>query len=591
MPENQCGMYQKVRDIMIEYKKARAAHSYRVWFLWLLMLFAASPAVAQKQDGYFGDSALYVLSMQMFDSIKSPSFFEMQQRGLRQAVEKGSAHFDYVFRVAPLSRYEVLKEKENFLKACHELIRHYQAAKSDSLLYEAWERLPNRLLMWGDYAESVLELRRMSAYAQQYNHPIGVATADFSFAQGYLNNGQTDEAEHHYRLALRRFIDLDVPGKVARSGFNLISILLQRNDLDAALAFSDSLPPYIRAWEVRKGIAINPVLRLKQAMYRLKILIGMKDLPAATAQRDSMLYYNKVYADAAQQEELQYTLARYEHLAGNYPESERILKMLIAYNRQHDNQPKLARYYRMLAELKRADKQTAEAADYYHLYALAADSAQIATSNLQLNRLTKLFRLNELEQENRLAEAERKEALVLAVSVAAIAVLIVVICVLLFIHSRRLHRKNKELVARIRRQEEAEAHAEEVCTRMEAALPQEEQSRETVLFRQIQHLLADEQVLANNKLGRDELAALLNTNRTYVAEAIAACADGRSVSQFVAVVRAKRARHLLDHNPEMSLEEIGMACGFQSQSTFTKYYRNYYDITPGEYRKLAAVKL
>lgn len=565
--------------------------SLKAWLLLLFLLLAFPSLHAQKQDGYFGDSTLYVLSMQMYDSIKSPSFFEMQQRGLRQAVEKKNAHFDYVFRVGLVSHYDMLRDKENFLKACDEVIRHYQTQKDDSLLYEVWERVPDRLQVWGDYAESILELRRMAAYAQQQNHPIGMAVADFCFAQSYLNNGQTDEAEHHYRLALSRFTYLGMPGKVTRCGFNLISIRLQHNDLDGALALSDSLPRHIRAWEVGKGIAINPVLRMKQAMYRLKILIGMKNLPEATVQRDSMLYYNKVYADASQQEEMQYTLARYERLAGNYPESERILKMLIAYNRRSGNQVKLARYYRMLAEVKRSEKQMADAADYFHLYSLASDSAQTATSNRQLNQLTKLYRLNELEQENRIAEAERKEALILAVSVAAVAGLIIVICILLYIHSRRLHRKNKELVARIRSQEEAEERVEEVRTRMEAAIPEEELSKETVLFRQIQALLADEQVLSRAKLGRDELAALLNTNRTYVADAISACAGGRSVSQYVAAVRVKRARQLLDHNPEMSLEDIGIACGFQSQGTFTKYYRNYYDITPGEYRKLAAVKL
>lgn len=232
----------------------------------------------------------------------------------------------------------------------------------------------------------------------------------------------------------------------------------------------------------------------------------------------------------------------------------------------------------------------ADAAGYFHLYALAADSAQIAASNLQLNRLTKLFRLNELEQEKHVAEAERTEARTLAVSTAAVALLIIFICILLFANSRRLRRKNRELVARIRKQEEAEERAEEVRTRMETALPEEELSKETLLFRRLQSLLADEQVLSRPRLGRDELAELLNTNRTYIADAVAACTDGWSVSQYVAAVRVKRARQLLDYSPELSLEEVGLACGFQSQGTFTKYYRNYYDITPGEYRRLAAVK-
>ena len=56
------------------------------------LCMAASGLRAQKQDGYFGDSALYALSMQMFDSLRSPAFFDMQRRGLERAVATGNAH-------------------------------------------------------------------------------------------------------------------------------------------------------------------------------------------------------------------------------------------------------------------------------------------------------------------------------------------------------------------------------------------------------------------------------------------------------------------------------------------------------------------
>ena len=550
-----------------------------VWLLAFVLLLAAGSLRAQKQDGYFGDSTLYALSMQMFDSLRSPAFFDMQRRGLERAVATGNAHFDYVFRSAPLSRCEVTGNKSGFLRAADELIAYYQAQADDSLLYSTWARRADRLLMWGDYVEAVLSLRGMADYARRHNHPFGLLNADFYFGQCYLSNGQDSVAARHYRQALDGAIRYGSPGLAARSGFNLVNILQGWGRYDEALALSDSLPAFIRQWEVMKGIAVNPVLRVQNAMYRLKVLISRADLPAATAWRDTMLLYNKMYADPSQQEELQYTLARYERLAGNNAEAGRILRLLADYSRSRGNQARMARYYRSLADVLRAEGR----------YAEAADSAQVATSNTQLNRLSRLYRLDELEQEKRVALAEQSRARTLAGSALIVAVLLLALCVLLVVHHRRLQQKNRELVARIRSQEEAEQRAEEAARRAEAEQPADELSREMQLFRRLQALLADEEVLRRPRLGRDELADLLGTNRTYVADAVAACTEQHcSVSQYVAAVRVRRARYLIDNHPELSLGEIGHACGFQSQSSFIRCYRDHYGITPGEYRKFSS---
>lgn len=563
-----------------------------VWLLLLIGLcMAASGLRAQKQDGYFGDSALYALSMQMFDSLRSPAFFDMQRRGLERAVATGNAHFDYVFRSAPLSRCEAMGDKPGFLRAADGLIAHYQAQADDSLLYSTWARRADRLLMWGDYVDAVLSLRGMADYARRHHHLFGQIYADFYFGQCYLSNGQDSVAARHYRQAMAGAIRYGSPGLVARSGFNLINILQGWRRYDEALALSDSLPAYIRQWEVMKGIAVNPVLWVQNAMYRLKVLISCADLPAATAWRDTMLLYNKMYADPSQQEELQYTLARYERLAGNNAEAGRILRLLVDYSRSRGNQARMARYYRSLADVLHAERRYAEAADCYRLYAEAADSAQVATSNAQLNRLSRLYRLNELEQEKRVALAEKSRARTLAWSALIVAVLLLALCVLLVVHHRRLQQKNRELVARIRSQEEAEQRAEEAARRAEAEQPSDELSREIQLFRRLQELLADEEVLCRPRLGRDELADLLGTNRTYVADAVAACTEQHwSVSQYVAAVRVRRARYLIDNHPELSLGEICHACGFQSQGTFTRTYHTFYGITPSEYRKFASTE-
>ena len=565
-------------------------HFWQAYLPAALLLLATPCLRAESQDNYFGDSALYALSMQMFDSLQSPAFFDMQRCGLERAVATGSKHFDYVFRSAMLSRYEMMGDKPGFLRAADELIAHYQSLSDDSLLYSTWARRADRLLMWGDYVDAILSLRGMADYARRHHHPFGQINADFYFGQCYLNNGQDSVAARHYRQALAGAVRYDSPGLAARSGFNLVNILQGWGRYDEALALSDSLPAYIRQWEVMKGIAVNPVLRVQNAMYRLKVLISRADLPAATAWRDTMLLYNRMYADPSQQEELQYTLACYERLAGNNAEAERILRLLADYSRSRGNQARMARYYRPLADVLHTEGRYAQAADFYRLYAQAADSSQVAASNAQLNRLSRLYRLDELEQEKRVALAEQSRTRTLAGSALMVVILLLGLCALLVVHHRRLRQKNRELVARIRSQEAAEQRAEETVRQAEAEQPTNELSREMRLFRRLQALLADEEVLRQPRLGRDELAEMLGTNRTYVAAAVAACTEQHwSVSQYVAAVRVRHARYLIDRYPDMPLADISLACGFQSQSTFTRAYRTYYHITPGEYRKFASM--
>lgn len=177
--------------------KAEVMRKYKIVFFMVVVSLVAG-RLSANQGGYFGDSTLYALSMQMYDSIRSSVFLELRQCGLQRAEATRNAHFDYVFRVALLSYYEVRKEKEEYRQACDRLVRYYQEMDEDSLLYETWGRLPDCLLKWGDYVEAVLSLREMSAYAQRHNHPMGMAISHFYFAQCYLNNGQLDEAERHY---------------------------------------------------------------------------------------------------------------------------------------------------------------------------------------------------------------------------------------------------------------------------------------------------------------------------------------------------------------------------------------------------------
>ena len=62
---------------------------------------------------------------------------------------------------------------------------------------------------------------------------------------------------------------------------------------------------------------------------------------------------------------------------------------------------------------------------------------------------------------------------------------------------------------------------------------------------------------------------------------------GRSPARYYLEIRLDRARHLLIQS-SMPVVEVAVACGFVSASHFSKCYREFFDKTPREERRLPA---
>jgi AraC family transcriptional regulator len=62
---------------------------------------------------------------------------------------------------------------------------------------------------------------------------------------------------------------------------------------------------------------------------------------------------------------------------------------------------------------------------------------------------------------------------------------------------------------------------------------------------------------------------------------------GESPKQYVLRLRLERIAHNLKLFPEKSVYELSLQSGFSSPSTFGRAFKNYYGITPDEFRKLS----
>ena len=59
---------------------------------------------------------------------------------------------------------------------------------------------------------------------------------------------------------------------------------------------------------------------------------------------------------------------------------------------------------------------------------------------------------------------------------------------------------------------------------------------------------------------------------------------GSNLVKYLTDYRMKKARELLESS-NMKIIDVGKACGYQNQSYFNKLFKNYYGITPKQFRE------
>lgn len=86
------------------------------------------------------------------------------------------------------------------------------------------------------------------------------------------------------------------------------------------------------------------------------------------------------------------------------------------------------------------------------------------------------------------------------------------------------------------------------------------------------------------------MASKLSTNRTYLANAVKKCSDGLTFSEFTNRYRLRYAATLLTTSDDLNIYEIGDKSGFNSRSTYNRLFRDYYGMSPSEFRAIAKEK-
>lgn len=82
----------------------------------------------------------------------------------------------------------------------------------------------------------------------------------------------------------------------------------------------------------------------------------------------------------------------------------------------------------------------------------------------------------------------------------------------------------------------------------------------------------------------DDLADKFKFNKFYLSKIIKSC-TGKNFVKIVQDIKMKKAIELILYT-NLSIEDISVAVGYNSPSTFMRTFKKIYDISPTEYRRI-----
>lgn len=222
------------------------------------------------------------------------------------------------------------------------------------------------------------------------------------------------------------------------------------------------------------------------------------------------------------------------------------------------------------------------AADYLEQYTLLADSLHTDATEKQLASLQAQFELRQLQAEN--------ERLILHYRFLTIAwVSGIIICLLLIatlcyaLYARRkseVIEKQNEVVLELIEEAKKETRAGDTSTNAEAEKPSQSNDAEFInqFVHYVNHCLDEGKTVD----GADCASHLCVSPRHFSRKV--SQITGSTPSAYINRIKINRSKRLLDTEPEMSITEISVRCGFEDLAYFGRVFKQFEGISPTQYR-------
>ena len=216
----------------------------------------------------------------------------------------------------------------------------------------------------------------------------------------------------------------------------------------------------------------------------------------------------------------------------------------------------------------------------------AIDSALVWQKKNNAAELAVIYQTHEKELALEESEAKTTVYRILAVAAFLICLFVAYMFWRAAQYNKVLFEKNRRLLAEMEQREREERQAIEQLK----AEPEELLTASQQLYRRLCELMIEQQPFTDETLNRETLAQLLGTNPKYIDQAITECSNGDTTRDFINRYRVQHIATLLKTTDD-SISLIGEMSGIISRATLSRLFRDYYGMTPSEYRQAARAEL
>ena len=239
--------------------------------------------------------------------------------------------------------------------------------------------------------------------------------------------------------------------------------------------------------------------------------------------------------------------------------------------------------------------QYEEAAQCYSRVIELSDSIDKKRYANQINELRTIYELDTLELEADKAQLKLKNSRILASFLSVLAILLVAFVWVVLSNQKKLKAKHRSLFRQITEQQRwGNSFGFQIVKDIDEKQSLNAQGTDSKLdniILSLNTLMHSELLFTQADLNRKKMADLLCTNETYLFEAIKQTYQ-LTFNEYLNILRLDHARDLLVvPNSELTIEAVAIDSGFGSRNTFHRLFRERYEITPIEFRKLAREKV
>jgi AraC-like DNA-binding protein len=174
-------------------------------------------------------------------------------------------------------------------------------------------------------------------------------------------------------------------------------------------------------------------------------------------------------------------------------------------------------------------------------------------------------------------------AYLISIGVGIAALLILAYAVMLYIKNRTIRRENQILAQQIAENNYNELiqqvkEPEQTDTDLNAMTDEQ-------LFRHIHNVVVRERLFLDPKFERQTIIDRFQLSKEHVGAIFSKGSNHAKLTSYIQQLRLEYAAKLLMEQPEKSIVQIAAECGFGSNTYFSACFRQYYSMTPSEFRQ------